>query len=172
VPVDATVGDVTEPYTLSTVVPTSKPPRPRWVLPVVSGLAVLLLLAAGGVIAYLALRPAAASSTASTMAVTGTVDVNDGADGRHYGQPCTTVGGYQDIAEGAAVVVSDSAGKTVALGRLGPGKGVLGNNDCGFSFTVNVPAGLGFYGIEVSHRGRIQYTEADLARPVQLSLGR
>lgn len=84
---------------------------------------------------------------------------------------CQGGGGYDDIRQGAQVVVSDSAGKTVALGQLGAGSWKRGVG-CIFLFTVaDVPAGEKFYGLEVSHRGRVQYTAAQLAAPVELSIG-
>ncbi|MDX3110160.1 hypothetical protein [Nonomuraea angiospora] len=84
---------------------------------------------------------------------------------------CTTGGGYNDIRQGAQVVVTDAAGKTIALGQLGAGSWKR-DTGCIFLFTVaDVPAGEKFYGIEVSHRGRVQYTAAQVSAPVELSIG-
>lgn len=164
---------MTEPYALSTVMPAPKPSRPRWVIPVVVGL-VALLLVAGGTIAYLMLRRPGATGgpAAGTMTVKGTLSVDGDDRTRFDGEPCSLSGGYADIAEGTSVVVTDSTGKTVAIGHLGPGHGAFGTNDCVFDFKVDgVPTGLRFYGIEASHRGRVQFAEADLAKPVTLTLG-
>lgn len=74
---------------------------------------------------------------------------------------CSGKGGYADIREGTAVTVSDAAGATVALGQLGAGH-VDSSIGCTFPFSVaKVPAGKGFYGIEVSHRGVLKFSEAD-----------
>jgi hypothetical protein len=63
----------------------------------------------------------------------------------------------------------------VALGKLGPGKVyphpvTEGAKTCQFNIYMSAPKGLGIYGIEVSHRGRLQYSEADLAEAVELKL--
>jgi hypothetical protein len=52
----------------------------------------------------------------------------------------------------------------------GPGKRC--GDACVIPFTVgNVPTGLGFYGIEISHRGRLQHSETDLRHGLDLTLG-
>lgn len=84
---------------------------------------------------------------------------------------CTTGAGYDDIRQGAQVVVSDAAGKTIALGQLGGGswKRDVG---CVFLFTVpDVPMAGEFFGLEVSHRGRVQYSAGQLAEPLDLVIG-
>jgi hypothetical protein len=84
---------------------------------------------------------------------------------------CRGGGGFDDLREGTQVVVTDAAGKTIALGQLGAGSWKR-NVGCIFLFTVpDVPAGEKFYGLEISHRGRVQYTAAQLAAPVELSIG-
>ncbi len=88
------------------------------------------------------------------------------------GDPCRTGGEFADIQPGTTVTVSDASGKSVALGALDAGK-QDGASNCRFQFTVSgVPAGEDFYGIEVSHRGRGQYTAARLRERVDLTLGR
>lgn len=87
------------------------------------------------------------------------------------GLTCSTGGGYTDIQVGTQVVITDASATTIALGRL-----VYSYWDrtkgCLFHFTVTgVPAGQQFYGIEVSHRGRVQFTASQLAAPIELSLG-
>ncbi|MEU4578946.1 hypothetical protein [Nonomuraea sp. NPDC023979] len=84
---------------------------------------------------------------------------------------CTTGGGFDDIRQGAQVVVTDAAGKTIALGELSAGSWKR-NVGCIFLFNVeDVPAGEKFYGVEVSHRGRVQYTAGQLAEPLALDIG-
>jgi len=83
---------------------------------------------------------------------------------------CVTGGGYDDIREGAQVVVTDASGATIAVGRLGFGSWKR-NVGCVFLFELEVPGGHDFYGIEVSHRGRLQYPAEQLAAPLDLTLG-
>ncbi len=86
------------------------------------------------------------------------------------GNSCRGSGGYDDLREGAQVVVTDATGKSIGIGTLGTG--VSNTNICTWEFSVTVPAGGGIYGVEVSHRGKLQYSEADLAgRPLKLSIG-
>lgn len=89
------------------------------------------------------------------------------------GQDCLGIGGYSDISTGAQVVVTDAAGKTIAVGTLGqgstdntPSKTSFGSTTykrCVIPFTVaGIPTGEDFYGVQVGHRGAIQQTEAQL----------
>lgn len=90
------------------------------------------------------------------------------------GRTCAGDGGYDDIRAGAQVVVTDADGGTVALGELSQGRmdGSVPDATCQWRFTVaDVPAGAGFYGVEVTHRGALQYTEQELRSPISLSLG-
>jgi len=94
------------------------------------------------------------------------------------GQLCAVDGGYADIRAGAQVVVTDDAGKTLALGQLGDGKLTLpdpqewGTRSCAFPFTVQAPGGHSFYGVEVTHRGVVRYTAEQVRQPVEMSIGR
>jgi hypothetical protein len=63
----ATLTDMTEPYSPSSVMPAPKPPPPGWVVPVMAALAATVLLLAGGV-GWLLLRPAAATPVAVPLA--------------------------------------------------------------------------------------------------------
>jgi len=117
----------------------------------------------------------------STISITGSITVpgglTEGGLEGGAGQVCVMDGGYSDVREGAQVVVSDDKSTTIAIGRLGGGRLVLPDPDywstrkCVFPFTVSAPAGHPFYGVEVSHRGRLQYTAAQLAVPLALTLG-
>lgn len=79
-------------------------------------------------------------------------------------------GGYSDIHEGASVVISDADGKKLAVGSLKAGKDI-GDGLCVFDFKVpNVRSGAGPYGVEVSHRGEISFTEKE-ADSIVISLG-
>lgn len=116
------------------------------------------------------------------MAVTGALSVpggfTEGGLAGGPGQPCAVGGGYADIRAGAQVVVTDASGRTLALGELGDGKlrlpdlDVWGTRSCVFPFSVQVPGGHDFYGIEVTHRGMVRFTAEQLRQPVEMSLGR
>ncbi len=85
-------------------------------------------------------------------------------------------GGYADIRSGTQVTVYDSAGKAVALGRLGiaaPAANVgERTNRCYFALDVDgVPEGSAIYSVEVSHRGRVQFTRDQLRDVIDLTLG-
>ena len=83
--------------------------------------------------------------------------------------PCDLSGtGYDDIAAGTEVEITDDAGKTLTLTSLE--SGTAGVSDCTFPFTASVPAGKKYYKISVSHRGFVTFPEADMSSP-ELTLG-
>lgn len=107
-----------------------------------------------------------------TFVARGTIQVQVGGlpAGVGQGLPCTTDGGYDDIRDGAQVLIINGAGETLAIGRLGPGEQVALR--CEFSWVVNdVPRGEGFYGVQVAGRGGPQYSEQDMLLPIDLTLG-
>ncbi len=107
---------------------------------------------------------------AATFTVRGTVAVDAGNEVVRDGEPCSGVGGYDDMRQGAPVAITADDGKTLALGKLEEGRFTPGR--CTFKFAVGeVPAGHKFYGVEVGHRGVIKETEEDVRRPLALSLG-
>ncbi len=84
---------------------------------------------------------------------------------------CATRGGYTDIREGAQVTITDPAGTTIAVGELQEGRFVDGAG-CAFDFDIpGVPPGHEFYGVEVAHRGRLQYPAAKLPEVLRMTLG-
>ncbi|MDN3355052.1 hypothetical protein QWU11_20875 [Actinomadura sp. DC4] len=127
---------------------------------------VLVILAGAGAAFYWAGRP-------SPVTVSGTMTiVGDVAGGR----ACTGDGGFEDLQDGTSVVVHDAAGKVIGTGRLGEGAGEQLVADtalrCRFAFRVPDVPRQRFYGIEVSHRGIVQFTAAEVDREdVELSLG-
>lgn len=107
------------------------------------------------------------------IAVRGSLLIDEGTMGWQgkLGDRCETGGGYSDIHPGTAVAVTDASGATVALGALGDGT-QDGAGHCRFPFTVaDVPGGGDFYGVEVSHRGKVQFKSEQLREPVELTLG-
>lgn len=106
--------------------------------------------------------------------VTGTIDLirpagqlNPIAD---KGRPCAGTGGYSDIASGMEVLlVSD--GKTIGLGRLGPGQWAdIGTTaTCRFTFSITVPEGHDFYTLRLGRRGEHTYTYREITSPGALA---
>lgn len=116
---------------------------------------------------------AASSSTAPAMvSVRGAITIADTQGGWETGwvdTACDGAGGYADIDSGAQVVISDDAGRTLAITRLGDG--VKKDGGCRFPIVpVAVPAGRGFYGVEVTHRGVVKFPEARLS-DAELTIG-
>lgn len=89
---------------------------------------------------------------------------------------CEGEGGFDDIREGAQVVVTDNSGKKLGIGSLEAGKLPEEESSpldfsCEFGFTVtDVPEGKGPYSVEVSKRGDFAFTESE-ATNLQLSIG-
>ena len=136
--------------------------RPRhWILTV--SLAVLLL---AGIGAYLLLRP-------GTFDLHGTL-VLDSEWQVGSNHTCSGKATYEDVREGAQVVITDPAGTTVALGHLGLGK-PKEPVGCGFPISVpDVPAGHRIYGVAIpGHGDPVQVSERDAANGgVQLILAK
>lgn len=142
--------------------PTSPKPTRRKLWLVVGAVVAVALVGAGAVILVPRLL-------GNDITITGNLLLVD-EDVKNAGAGCYGTGGYEDIEGGAQVVVSDAAGATLALGKLGAGQSV-GAGECRFAIRVTVPAGKGFYSIAVGRRPPLQYAEADLARPLTLGLG-
>lgn len=124
-------------------------------------------------LALLATLAAGCSGTSTTIDVSGAIAIAPAPGGwtGSAGELCKTgSGGHSDLKEGAQVVISDAVGKTIAIGQLAAGvqDGVGG---CRFTFRVTkVPGGQDFYGIEVTHRGRLQYTAEQMKKPIEMTL--
>jgi hypothetical protein len=138
------------------------PPRGRRRLMVaVIALWVTAAVVAAGFGGYLVLRPA------PDITVNGTVSI-PWDDPNREGKECIAGGGYGDI-KGAQIVVSDPSSKTIATGSL-PVSGTVRSVTqpdgteyvCEYLFGLIVPGGHDYYGVEVSHRGRLQYSEGQL----------
>jgi hypothetical protein len=128
------------------------------------GAVLLIALGAGGALAVTVLVGPDAFQVAGTVTLTDP-------DGYMSSTHCSGKGGYDDIAEGASVNITDAGGATVAIGRLGPGD--TQSAGCVFAFSVaDVPAGKSFYGIEISHRGIVKFSEAEVSSgEVAMTLG-
>ena len=90
--------------------------------------------------------------------ITGTLRLSPAFVGSEPG--CKGYGGYTDINAGAGVVLKDGDGKILGTGQLQTGSGDAAS--CSFPFTIdNVPE-VPFYSVEVSHRGQITESLAEL----------
>lgn len=111
-------------------------------------------------------RPAGTAAAAKAKATEpfgtdGTLTLTEVGVALGSGEPCSGTGGYSDIDFGTQVNVTDADGTLVATGSLGLGEKTEAG--CAFPFTVDeIPPGSKFYTVEVSHRGGLTQTEADL----------
>ena len=92
----------------------------------------------------------------TTVTVTGSL--------RLYGSDCVHpgAGGYSDIDMGAGVVLTNQDKKIIGVSVLD--RGSPGHTwSCYFPFTIrNVPANEEYYAVEVTHRGAIVHSRADM----------
>jgi hypothetical protein len=110
-------------------------------------------------------------------------NVSHGAKAVQDGESCSSEDGFGDVATGAQVVLSDGAGKTIAIGGLESGVAkfkplngstVYGSPMCVYSFEWDsVPTGEQFYYVHVGNvnRGVVQFSESDLQAGPALTLG-
>ena len=146
----------------------TSPPRPtrRRLWPTLLLVAAAVAVIGGGTLLALTLLSNDTVTVKGEVQLIGITNVK----GEH--DDCYGIGGYDDLRGGASVVVTDATGTTVGVGSLRPGVLNLSKDPyyCGLAFEIEVPAGKGFYGIEVTHRGRVQFSEAE-AGAVRLSIG-
>ncbi|MCH9036369.1 MAG: hypothetical protein IH860_03485 [Chloroflexi bacterium] len=120
--------------------------------------------------------------------IRGTLTLSDEDTLWSHGAPCSGSGGYDDIREGAQVVVKNEEGEVIATSSLQQGTGrdllvaLLEAADelegketptsasgfeglelvvCVLPFEVAVP-NAAFYSVEVSHRGELSYSREEL----------
>jgi hypothetical protein len=77
---------------------------------------------------------------------------------------CKAHSAYVDIDEGVQVSISDAAGKVVGVGSLEAG--TMMTSDCAWRFSVDVPAGGGFYKATVLDWESEFIAESDLGTEV------
>jgi hypothetical protein len=136
-------------------------PRPRRNARLLITLAIIEAVLAGGVVAAVVVSTASGGSKQITVRGSLTLTNTSGSgvttliDGT-----CEGRGGGSDIAQGAEVVLSDDAGKTLTITVLGAGRPT--RNSCLFQFSATVPAGRKFYGVSVSHRPPVRFSEAEV----------
>lgn len=153
------------------------------------GIAAALGLAAGGVVAGLALTsdPTSSSpSTTFTLRGSVTIENNNAGSIGYTGANCHGAGGFSDLVPGTAVTISNTTGQVVATGALGttrttstvmsaPAIGLSATpyvTGCTMSFAVqNVPDGLPSYVVTISHRAGHVVPGAVARDDVKLSIG-
>ena len=77
------------------------------------------------------------------------------------GQNCTGWHGFDDIAEGAAVTVRDDSDHIIGDGKLRSGV-FDGKQECALHFFIDGLPDRPYYQVEVTHRGRVTVSRADL----------
>ena len=81
------------------------------------------------------------------------------------GDSCSGSGGYSDIAQGAPVTVKNQSGTVIGSGSLGPGT-IEGDTTavraCVFPFQVDDVSDAEFFQVEISRRGVLSYSKADM----------
>jgi hypothetical protein len=135
------------------------------------GFAAAVLLAVVGAGVYFGVN---ALTKDEPFAVTGTLQLNgEGSittSDLPMGFACAGTRGYGDIGPGSAVTITDESGTLLAKGSIENSRG--DETSCMLTFKVfDVPAGAKFYKLEISHRGEMNYTEAEVKQGVQVSLG-
>jgi hypothetical protein len=108
------------------------------------------------------------SPTPLTHAVTGTLVLTDtsiySSGITAGGGACEGSGGYSDLSAGVSVILKDENDKTIAATSLGEGVGAT-SLICTFYFTLSdVPDTATFYNIQISHRGTVSFSHADMVK--------
>jgi hypothetical protein len=101
---------------------------------------------------------------AATHDIHGTIALTDLRNGPECGGFSGEIGGitskYADIQVGAQVTVKNQDGTIIGLGKL---QHDLGPPDhCTFAFTIGDVPDASFYSVEVTHRGALTYSAAEI----------
>ena len=126
--------------------------------------AVIALLACGTACGKGPTNAAKPIEVAGTVTVVGSVDpiASDLTN-------CSNSGGYDDINQGAQVVVKNSDGKQVGVGKLSQGVR-SGDYGCQFSFRVGGVASDASYAVTVANRAPFAFNRSD-AKALALTIG-
>lgn len=136
---------------------------------VVMGLAIAGLAAcgsSGGGAPAAALLPPVHTTPPAPAAptITGTIELNSSdVEAPGDGSCDSGTGGYEDIDDGAQVTLTNEMGTILGTTQLGAGTAGDAPSVCDFSFTFGqVAAKAKFYSVQVSHRGQITDSAAEL----------
>ena len=124
------------------------------------------LVACGGTASSTTSTTEATTTTTPTETLRGSIELRQGTAREE--EPCAGRDGYDDMAGGAQVVVRNGDGDIIATTRLDPGVQILveGMDNfwyCTFTFEAELPPDESFYTVEVSHRGELSYSAAEMA---------
>jgi hypothetical protein len=100
---------------------------------------------------------------AEPRTLTGTVTLFDADRPWRKGPPCEGRGGYSDLHAGVQVTVRDEAKATVGVASLGDGE-FEDVGHCRWAFSVPGLPEREFYSVEVSRRGEVTFSRADLVQ--------
>ena len=136
-------------------------------------LAIALGACAGTTASTATVTTSAVSSEASTFVLAGVVTLS-GYDSftslTGKGSLCWGIDGYDDLAEGAKVVVSDEAGTVLATDAVQSAT-AMGGYRCDLMFRVAVPDGQAFYQVSVGNRDPYVASADEARRGLALSIG-
>jgi hypothetical protein len=139
------------------------PKRKRSIAKIGLGIAVVLVVLGGALTLFASIYGATKFAVKGGVLLTSTSIAF--ANGNCYG-----TGGYDDMSADAQVTIYDGSGKTIAVTQLDAGTDTGGTTSCLFDFEVKVPHST-YYAIEVSHRGKVTFTEAEMRNRPALTLG-
>jgi len=154
--------------------PQSQAPNRRPIILAAIITATLVAVAAIAAGVYFLMRPDTTTpAEPGEFQVNGTMTVTDTdfySEHGTEGEVCQTLGGGYDDLPNAQVVVTDAAGTVIATTNLDDGRYLPSPRGCQWRFLLTIPEGSTFYGIEVAHRGRLQYSREQLSKPLELTL--
>lgn len=128
----------------------------------------MLVLAAAAIGVVFVVQAAGKMTVHGSMTIR---DVSSIAVNSDNGSTCVGKNGYDDLAGGGPVSITDAGTATVGLGQLETGQ-YDSAHGCILQWTVTgVPTGKGFYGITVGHRAAIKVPEAEMHQTVALTIG-
>lgn len=85
---------------------------------------------------------------------------------------CHGIGGYSDLHTGAAVLIQDNAGAIVGKGEIDSSAWMPDAlRVCVFYWTATAAPGSPFYGIQIGDRRPVVLSAAEVAQPIELTLG-
>ncbi len=130
---------------------------------VLEGAVTGVVFAAGGVLGLAGIGHSFSAS--GSLHLTNTSFRSVGSNG------CAAALEFEDIKQGAVVTVTSTAGKKLATGTLAAP--VRDDEGCDFRFTVpRVPDSFTRYGVEVAHRGIVDFSKSEMrSGNVRLALG-
>jgi hypothetical protein len=139
--------------------PTAPPGKLRWVVGCVA--AVVALVAVASVLMPKGIEGRAVMPDTITVAGIVTLTDNEGFVGHSSGGTCAGTGGYDDLALGTSVTVYDGGSAIIGGGYVNAA--TYNGNACVLAFEIpEIPAGKGFYQVEISHRGKISEDEKNV----------